>query len=122
MVRRSPFSGRSRTASRWHSETGNLYLLGRTGAGSGLDSIFPGLQLTDVRRDANGGRSRAAKVLDVACGTGNSAIPAARAGAKVTGIDIALNLLEQARPAFRLTPRLAIAYGPKIRLVPYAVH
>ena len=39
----------------------------------------------------------AAKVLDVACGTGNSAIPAARAGAKVTGIDIALNLLEQAR-------------------------
>src|SRR5260370_24074646 len=39
----------------------------------------------------------AAKVLDVGCGPGNSAIPAARAGAKVTGIDIALNLLEQAR-------------------------
>ncbi len=36
-------------------------------------------------------------VLDVACGTGNSAIPAARAGAKVTGVDIATNLLEQAR-------------------------
>jgi SAM-dependent methyltransferase len=38
-----------------------------------------------------------AHVLDVACGTGNSAIPAARAGAKVTGVDIATNLLEQAR-------------------------
>ena len=37
------------------------------------------------------------RVLDVACGTGNSAIPAARAGAKVTGVDIAANLLEQAR-------------------------
>lgn len=37
------------------------------------------------------------RVLDVACGTGNSAIPAARAGASVTGVDIAANLLEQAR-------------------------
>lgn len=37
------------------------------------------------------------KVLDVACGTGNLAIPAARCGAQVTGIDIAPNLLEQAR-------------------------
>jgi ubiquinone/menaquinone biosynthesis C-methylase UbiE len=37
------------------------------------------------------------RVLDVACGTGNSAIPAARTGAIVTGVDIAPNLLEQAR-------------------------
>src|SRR4026208_790879 len=37
------------------------------------------------------------QVLDVACGTGNPAIPAARAGATVTGADIATNLLEQAR-------------------------
>ena len=36
-------------------------------------------------------------LLDVACGTGNTAIPAARAGAKVTGVDIATNLLEQAK-------------------------
>ena len=36
-------------------------------------------------------------VLDVACGTGNLAIPAARAGADVTGVDIAPNLVEQAR-------------------------
>jgi SAM-dependent methyltransferase len=37
------------------------------------------------------------RVLDVACGTGNTAIPAARTGATVTGVDIATNLLEQAR-------------------------
>lgn len=36
-------------------------------------------------------------VLDVACGTGNLALPAARAGAAVTGADIAPNLLEAAR-------------------------
>jgi SAM-dependent methyltransferase len=36
-------------------------------------------------------------VLDVACGTGNLSIPAARKGASVTGVDIAPNLLEQAR-------------------------
>jgi len=37
-----------------------------------------------------------ARVLDVACGTGNTAIPAARGGAEVTGVDIATNLLAQA--------------------------
>jgi SAM-dependent methyltransferase len=37
------------------------------------------------------------KVLDVACGSGNVAIPAARAGAIVTGVDIAPNLLDRAR-------------------------
>ncbi len=37
------------------------------------------------------------RVLDVACGTGNLAIPAAKKGADVTGIDIAPNLIEQAR-------------------------
>lgn len=37
------------------------------------------------------------RVLDVACGTGSLALPAARSGAVVTGVDIAPNLLEQAR-------------------------
>ena len=37
------------------------------------------------------------RVLDVACGTGNLAIPAARKHAQVTGVDIAPNLIEQAR-------------------------
>jgi len=41
--------------------------------------------------------SSGVRVLDVACGTGNTAIPAAKAGANVTGVDIAPNLLEQAR-------------------------
>jgi ubiquinone/menaquinone biosynthesis C-methylase UbiE len=40
---------------------------------------------------------RGSDVLDVACGTGNTAIPAAREGANVIGVDIATNLLEQAR-------------------------
>jgi SAM-dependent methyltransferase len=37
------------------------------------------------------------RVLDVACGTGNLALPAARIGASVTGVDIAPNLITQAR-------------------------
>jgi SAM-dependent methyltransferase len=37
------------------------------------------------------------KVLDVACGSGNLAIPAAKAGASVSGVDIAPNLLDEAR-------------------------
>jgi SAM-dependent methyltransferase len=37
------------------------------------------------------------EVLDVACGTGNLSIPAARTGAIVTGIDIAPNLVAQAK-------------------------
>jgi len=41
------------------------------------------------------------EVLDVACGTGNLAIPLARSGCVVTGLDIAPNLLEQARERAR---------------------
>jgi 2-polyprenyl-3-methyl-5-hydroxy-6-metoxy-1,4-benzoquinol methylase len=40
---------------------------------------------------------RGAHVLDVACGTGNLAVIAARRGCAVTGIDIASNLIGQAR-------------------------
>jgi SAM-dependent methyltransferase len=42
------------------------------------------------------------RVLDVACGTGNLAIPAALAGAWVTGVDIAPNLITQARNEARV--------------------
>jgi len=38
-----------------------------------------------------------ARVLDVACGTGNLAVIAARQGCSVTGIDLASNLVAQAR-------------------------
>ncbi len=37
------------------------------------------------------------RVLDVACGAGNLSLPAARAGAAIVGVDIAENLIEQAR-------------------------
>lgn len=41
------------------------------------------------------------RMLDLACGTGQIAIPAALAGVHVTGIDIASNLIEQARARAR---------------------
>lgn len=37
------------------------------------------------------------RLLDVGCGAGQSAIPAARSGLRVTGVDIAENLIEHAR-------------------------
>src|SRR4029079_4499292 len=37
------------------------------------------------------------KVLDGACGSGNLAIPAARLGAEVTGMDLAPEMVQQAR-------------------------
>lgn len=41
------------------------------------------------------------RMLDVGCGAGQIAIPAARAGVRVTGIDIASNSIEQARARAR---------------------
>lgn len=38
-----------------------------------------------------------ARVLDIACGTGNATIPLARRGASVTGLDMTPHLLEEAR-------------------------
>lgn len=43
------------------------------------------------------GISGGQRVLDVACGTGVAAIPAARTGAKVTALDLTPELLERAR-------------------------
>lgn len=40
---------------------------------------------------------QSARILDVACGAGQIAIPLARKGYAVTGVDIASNLIEQAR-------------------------
>ena len=37
------------------------------------------------------------EMLDVACGASQISIPAARAGARVTGVDIATNSIERAR-------------------------
>ena len=44
-----------------------------------------------------GGVAAGMDVLDVACGTGNATIPAARAGARVTGLDFQPDLLAIAR-------------------------
>jgi SAM-dependent methyltransferase len=41
------------------------------------------------------------RVLDIGCGAGQLALMAARAGANVTGVDIAANLIEQARERAR---------------------
>jgi SAM-dependent methyltransferase len=49
------------------------------------------------------------RVLDMACGTGNLAVPAAKTGATVVGQDIAPNLLEQAR-AWAKKERLTIRF------------
>lgn len=62
---------------------------------------FP--SLADLIRPASqtiidaAGVSAGETLLDVACGTGNLAIPAAQRGARVTGIDITPSLLELAR-------------------------
>ncbi len=53
---------------------------------AGAMEFFPSLRIVPGER-----------VLDVACGAGQLAFPAARAGATVTGIDIATNLIGQAQ-------------------------
>src|ERR1700704_1287844 len=50
------------------------------------------------------------ELLDVATGTGNVSIPAARAGAKVTGLDLTPKLLEEQRAR-------AAAAGLEVELV-----
>ena len=59
-------------------------------------------------------------LLDVACGTGNLSLPAARAGAAVTGVDLAPNLVAQAR-ANAAAEGLAIAFDVgNAEQLPYA--
>jgi len=65
------------------------------------------------------GVERGMRVLDAACGTGNAAIPAAAAGAYVTGVDIAPNLLEAARERARRA-RLNIRFDEgDVEALPY---
>jgi ubiquinone/menaquinone biosynthesis C-methylase UbiE len=61
------------------------------------------------------------RVLDVACGTGNQSIPAARTGAQVTGLDIAPNLLEQARERARAENLEVDFVEGDAEALPYAV-
>ena len=59
---------------------------------------------------ARAGVNAEMRVLDVACGAGNAAIPAARAGADVTGLDLVPELLDAGR-------RKAAAEGVEIAWV-----
>ena len=76
-----PLTARARSV--WTS--GDFLPIARSFA-AGAEDFIAGLALAAGTR-----------VLDVACGTGNLAIPAARAGARVTGVDIAPNLIAQAQ-------------------------
>jgi 2-polyprenyl-3-methyl-5-hydroxy-6-metoxy-1,4-benzoquinol methylase len=58
-------------------------------------------------------------VLDVACGTGNLAIPAGRQGAHVIGVDIAPNLLAQARARAAAENLQAIFEEGDVEQLPY---
>ena len=60
------------------------------------------------------------RVLDVACGTGNLTIPAARMGAQVTGIDIAPNLVEQAQAWARAEGLAVTVEEGNAEQLPYA--
>lgn len=60
------------------------------------------------------------RMLDVGCGAGQIAIPAARAGVRVTGVDIAANLVEQAR-ARAGTEGLSVRFDEgDAEMLPYA--
>jgi SAM-dependent methyltransferase len=56
-----------------------------------------GLHDTGKRLVARVGVCRGEDVLDVACGTGNTAVPAARAGARVVGLDLTPEMFDAAR-------------------------
>jgi ubiquinone/menaquinone biosynthesis C-methylase UbiE len=80
---RSEDSPTTRTRAIWMA--GDFLPIGRSYA-SGAEQFIKRL-----------GVGRGDTVLDVACGSGNLAIPAARAGARVYGIDIAPYVIAQAR-------------------------
>jgi SAM-dependent methyltransferase len=69
-------------------------LWGEVGDFGSLAELITGAGETIV---AAGGVGSGDKVLDVACGTGNATIPAAKTGAEVTGLDLSPVLLEQGR-------------------------
>jgi SAM-dependent methyltransferase len=62
-----------------------------------IDEIATTYAGTAAEFDERLGLRPGERVLDLACGTGNQSIPAARAGAEVTGIDLAPNLVWRAR-------------------------
>lgn len=61
--------------------------------------VAPRIQSASDRAVEASGAGSGERLLDVACGTGNAAIPAAKLGAEVTGLDIVPELLQQGREA-----------------------
>jgi SAM-dependent methyltransferase len=68
-----------------------------TWAAGDYGAIAPNIALVGLRAVRHAGVRPGEAVLDVACGTGNASLPAARAGARVTGLDLTPELLERAR-------------------------
>ncbi|HXA56317.1 MAG TPA: class I SAM-dependent methyltransferase [Candidatus Acidoferrum sp.] len=66
------------------------------------------------------GISSGQRVLDVACGTGVAAIPAARLGAKVTALDLTPELLERARASADLAGVQVEFQEGDVEKLPYA--
>jgi ubiquinone/menaquinone biosynthesis C-methylase UbiE len=60
-------------------------------------ALAPHIAHVGERVVARAGVEAGMRVLDVACGTGSAALPAARAGAQVTGLDLVPKLLEAGR-------------------------
>jgi SAM-dependent methyltransferase len=65
------------------------------------DFVARGLEASSRDFLARHAPRRGLRVLDVACGTGQVAIPAAQAGADVSGLDIAASLVDTARARAR---------------------
>jgi SAM-dependent methyltransferase len=78
-------------------------------------TITPAAEAFVSRLDIPAGAS----VLDVACGTGNVAIPLARLGCVVTGVDIATNLILQARERAAIEDVTAIFEEGDAEALPY---
>lgn len=68
-----------------------------TWAAGDFDAVATYIKEVGEKVVAAAGVSAGESVLDVACGTGNAAIPAARAGARLVGLDLTPELLDDAR-------------------------
>ena len=99
-----PFTARARSV--WMS--GDFHAIARSYAG-GAEEFVERLRLRPSE-----------SVLDVACGSGNLAIPAARVGACVTGVDIAPNLIAQARLEARTAGCVVAFEIGNVEALPYA--
>ncbi len=85
MASAAPSMDQIKAAMRSTWMAGDFGVVAKTIAGSGEEFV----NRLDLREGSH--------VLDIACGTGNLTIPLARRGFVATGVDIATNLLQQAR-------------------------